>query len=472
MDLRTRFKNRDVDFTSGSILKKILIFGLPILIGSIFQQLYNIVDSVVVGNYVGTEALAAVGNASTISFCLVGITIGLTTGSSVAIAQLTGARQTGHIKRAISTAFIFCLVVAVVLTMIGVFLARPIMGWVRVPDELMHDSVLYMSIFTGGCLFLMTYNFFSATLRAMGDSFTPLIFLIIATILNIIGDLFFVIVLNMGVAGVAIATVIAQAVSAVLCVIYCRRKMEYFRFSKGEFVFDRSLFKDIVRLSVPGAIQFAAGSLGFVMVQGLINTFGTSYIAAYTATNRLEGFAHLPIECFSQALAVFVGQNIGAGNFPRIRKALVRVIITLCSVCGIIAILVYTIGPQMISIFVSEGNDDVIKIGAHFLRIWAPFTVIFSLMNCFNSVLRGAGDSIFVMLSSFLDIGVRTMAAYFLILVVGMDYFGIAYAMMIGWSASLIEVLIRYCTGRWKVKTIKAINSGESKLSKAADPGE
>ncbi|MBE6016683.1 MAG: MATE family efflux transporter [Lachnospiraceae bacterium] len=462
MSIKDKFVSREIDFTTGPILRRILVFGLPILIGSIFQQLYNIVDSIVVGNYVGTEALAAVGNASTISFCLVGITIGLTGGSSVAVAQLVGAKQNDYIKKAISTAFIFCVIVAAVLMLIGIGLARPIMGWVRVPEELMHDSVLYMSIYVGGSLFLMTYNFFSSVLRALGDSFTPLIFLIIATVLNIIGDLFFVVVCGLGVAGVAIATVIAQAISAILCAIYCYRKMDYFRFKKGEFVFYRPLFKDIVRLSVPSAIQFATGSLGFVFVQGLINSFGTAYIAAYTTTSRLEGFAHLPMECFTQALAVFVGQNIGARNIPRIKTALLRVIIALCSICLVIALLVYTIGPEMISIFVGEGGDEVIAIGSQFLRIWAPFTLIFALMNCFNSVLRGAGDSLFVMLSSFLDIGVRTLSAYFLILVVGMDYYGIAYAMMIGWSASMIEVGIRYFTGKWKTKAISAVGGGQA----------
>ena len=460
MNIKERFKNRDIDFTTGPILGRILIFGLPILIGSIFNQLYNIVDSIVVGNFVGTEALAAVGNASTVAFCLVGITTGLTNGSSIAVAQLIGAGRKESIKRAISTSFIFCAAVAVCMTLVGVFLSRPIMGWIRVPEELVRDSVLYMAIYTGGCLFLMTYNFFAAMLRALGDSFTPLIFLIISTVLNIGGDLFFVIVLHMGVPGVAIATVLAQGVAAVLCAIYCYKTMDYFRFKKGEFVFDRSLFGDIVRLSVPSAIQFSAASLGFVLVQGLINSFGTAYIAAYTTTHKLEGFAHLPIECFAQALAVFVGQNIGAGNFPRIRKALVRVIIVLLSICGVIALLVYTIGPQMISIFLTEGNDEVIAIGTKFLHIWAPFTLCFSLMNCFNSVLRGAGDSIFCMISAFLDIGGRTLSAYLLILVFGMDYYGIAYAMMIGWSLSMIEVGIRYFTGKWKTKAISAVGGG------------
>ena len=450
-------KKSEIDFTSGPIMSRILVFGLPILIGSIFQQLYNIVDSIVVGNYVGTEALAAVGNASTIAFCLVNIATGLSTGASVVVAQLLGARRTNEIKKAMSTTFIFAVAVAVGISLLGVIFARTIMGWVQVPEELMADSVTYMMIFVGGSIFLMIYNFFAAMLRALGDSRTPLVFLIISTLLNIAGDLFFVIVLKMGVAGVAIATVIAEAISAILCAIYCRSKVEYFQYGKGEFVFDKVLFKDIFRLSVPSAIQFGAGSLGFTLVQGLINSFGTSYIAAYTATSKLEGFAHLPIECFSQALAVFVGQNIGAGNMERIKKALLRVIIVLCSVCVVIAALVYTIGPEMISIFVSEDSQEVIEIGAKFLQIWAPFTVIFSLMNSFNSVLRGAGDSVFVMLSSFLDIGGRTLAAYLMILVFHTGYFGIAYSMMCGWLISLLETGIRYFSGRWKRKAISGV---------------
>ena len=457
-------KNKEIDFTSGPIMSRILVFGLPILIGSIFQQLYNIVDSIVVGNYVGTEALAAVGNASTIAFCLVNIATGLTTGASVVVAQLLGARRLGEIKKAMSTTFIFAVAVAVGISLLGVIFARTVMGWVQVPDELMDDSTAYMMIFVGGSIFLMIYNFFAAMLRALGDSKTPLIFLIISTLLNIAGDLFFVIVLHMGVAGVAIATVIAEAVSAILCAVYCWKKIEYFRYSKGEFVFDKVMFKDIFRLSVPSALQFGAGSLGFTLVQGLINSFGTSYIAAYTATSKLEGFAHLPIECFSQALAVFVGQNMGAGNLKRIKQALLRVIIVLCSVCVVIAILVYTLGPEMISIFVSDESQDVIEIGSKFLQIWAPFTVIFSLMNSFNSVLRGAGDSVFVMLSSFLDIGGRTAAAYLLILVFHTGYFGIAYSMMCGWFISLLEVGIRYFTGRWKYKAISSVaKAAESK---------
>lgn len=456
-DIQTRKEKKAVDFTTGSIMKQIIIFGLPILLGSIFQQMYNIVDSIVVGNYVGTEALASVGSASTIAHCLVMAATGLTMGASVVLAQLIGAKRFGDIKKAISTTLFFALGVAIVFSVLGVTLADQIMHWVKVPDELIYESAMYLRIYTGGTIFLMLYNFYSSILRALGDSVTPLIFLIVATVLNIGGDLFFVLVLHMGVAGVAIATVGAQAVSVILCAIYCSKKVNYFRFEKGEFRFYREMFGDIVRLSVPSALQMSIASLGFIFVQGLINSFGTVHIAAYTATQKLEGLAHLPMECFAMSLAVFVGQNIGAGNLKRVKKGLVQVTLVLCAISVVIAAAIYLIGPQMISLFTGDGATEVIQAGAAFMRIWAPATVIFSFMNCFNSVLRGAGDSVFVMIASFADLGARTIMAYVIALGFGVGFYGVAYAVICGWVASCAVTVIRYATGKWKTKAIAGV---------------
>jgi len=448
-------KKREIDMTSGPVMKQILLFGLPILLGTIFQQMYSIVDSIVVGNYVGTDALAAVGSASTISNCLVNISAGLTMGASVVIAQLIGAKRYQDIKKALSTTLIFAGAIALVITVVGVSLAEPIMHLVRVPDDLIRDSATYLRIYAGGAIFLMLYNFFSSMLRALGDSVTPLIFLIIATVLNIGGDLFFVLSLDMGVAGVAIATVGAQAVSVILCIIYCASKVEYFRFAKGEFRFYRELFRDIVRMSVPGALQFSVASLGFVMVQGLINSFGTLYMATYTATSKLEGLVHLPMECFTMSLAVFVGQNIGAGNLKRVKEGLWKVASVLVAISLVIAAVIFVLGPRLIALFTGGEASEVIETGAKFMRIWAPGAALFALMMCFNSVLRGAGDSVFVMIASFSDLGARTIMAYVLSLACGMGFYGVAVAIVCGWVASLIETAVRYASGRWKTKAIK-----------------
>lgn len=456
-------KIKEIDMTQGPIMKQIIMFGLPILLGSIFQQMYNIVDSVVVGNYVGTDALAAVGSASTVAFCLVNLSAGLTSGASVVIAQLLGAKKRDDIRHALSTTFFFALIVSVVLTAVGIFGAEPLMRLINVPEDLLPDAAAYMKIYCGGTIFLMLYNFFSSMLRALGDSRTPLIFLIISTILNVGGDLFFVLSLDMGVAGVAIATVLAQVVSVVLCAVYCSKKIEHFQFKKGEFRFYKELFGDIVRMSVPSALQFAAGSFGFILVQGLINSFGTSCMAAYTATSKLENLSHLPLECFSQALAVFVGQNMGAGNIKRIRQGLRRVLVTLLSICVVIGIVVYMFGPNLVSLFTGPEAIEVMTIGGRFLRIWAPFTLVFAAEQSFCSTLRGSGDSVFVMLASLADLGMRTVAAYAFAswFDLGLGFYGVAYGMLCGWGASLLLTLIRYLTGRWKYKGISAANAIE-----------
>lgn len=443
-----------MDMTTGAILKQIIVFGLPILLGSIFQQFYSMVDSIVVGNYVGPDALAAVGSASTISHCLVMMATGLTTGASVVVAQLFGAKRYEDIRRAISTTMIFAFIVAVAVTVLGIAFGPALMRLVRVPEALMADSVIYLQIYVGGTLFLMLYNFFAAMLRALGDSTTPLIFLIIASILNIVGDLYFVLSLHMGVPGVALATVLAQAVSVALCAVYCLLKVDYFKFRKGEFGFYRDLFRDILRLSVPSAIQSCLGSAGFVLVQGLINSFGETCMAAYTAASKLESVAHLPIECITMSLSVFTGQNMGAGNVKRVKRGLWQTILAGSAVCIVIAALVFTVGPRMISLFVNDSEVEVIETGAAFMRIWAPLTVVFVLMNCFASVLRGAGDSLIVMLTSFSDLGMRALMAYVLALACGLGFMGIAYAMFCGWFTSCVVAALRYWSGKWKTMTI------------------
>ena len=454
-------RNGAVDMTSGSILKQLLVFGAPIFLGSVFQQLYSMVDSVVVGNYVGSDALASVGSASTIANCLVMIATGLTTGASVVVAQLAGAKQYGRIRHAISTTLFFAFFVALGATAVGLWFAPDIIRWVRVPEALRADSVAYLRIYVGGMLFLMLYNFFSAMLRALGDSTTPLIFLVIASLLNIAGDLWFVLSFRMGVPGVALATVLAQGISVVLCAVHCARKVEAFRFQKGEFRFYRELFGDILRLSVPSALQFGLSSLGFVLVQGLINSFGEISMAAYTAASKLEGVAHLPIESISMSLSVFVGQNIGAGSGRRVKAGLWRTVLTSAGICAAIAVLVYTLGPQLIALFIGDeykNAAEVIRTGAAFMRIWAPLTVVFAVMNCFSSVLRGAGDSIFVMACSFADLGGRTVMAYVLALGFQLGFMGIAYAMFSGWVLAFIIAVLRYVSGRWKDKAISGIS--------------
>ncbi|MBQ2818724.1 MAG: MATE family efflux transporter [Clostridia bacterium] len=447
-------KRRNVDMLNGPILKSLIIFGLPIFFGSVFQQLYNMVDSIVVGKYVSANALAAVGSTGTISMLLVGVMMGFPTGASIVAAQFLGAGQKDKIKTTISTTMIFMVILSIIMTVIGLCLSSFIMGWVNVPDEIYADTVLYFRIFIGGMLFMALYNFFASFLRALGDSTTPLIFLIISSLLNIAGDLFFVLVLRMGVAGVAIATVLAQAVSVVLCFIYVSKNIEYFKFSKSEFVFDKVLFKDILRLGLPSSLQSSITGIGMVMVQSLINSFGPVSIAAYTAANKMEALCNLPMTGISMALSLFVGQNIGANNQKRAQKGLNQSIVLSVVLSAVMSLLIFLFGKNIMTLFVNESEIEVINVGATFMRTWAPLVFAHGICSCSTAFLRGAGDSFHAMISMFFDLIVRTVFAYFFALTLNMGFMGIAYALPCGWIGCSLYSMIRYYTGGWRKKSV------------------
>ena len=443
-----------VDMLHGPILKGILLFSLPIFLGSVFQQLYSMVDSIVVGKYVSANALAAVGSTSTITMMLVGIMMGFPTGASVVAAQFAGAGQLDKIKRTISTSLYFLLGLAVALSIVGLVLARHIMRWVNVPEEILPDALAYFRIYIAGMVFLSLYNFFASFLRALGDSVTPLIFLIISSLLNIIGDLFFVLVLHLDVPGVAIATVLAQGISVVLCYLYVSRTSEYFKFRKGEMVFDRVLFKDILRLGLPSSIQASVASLGMVMVQGLINSYGAISMAAYTSASKMEQICNLPMSGVSMGLSLYVGQNIGAGEQERAKRGLWLSLGFCVAVSAAMSAVIYFTGHTIMHLFVNDTDVEVINVGADFMRLWAPLIFCHAVSQCIISFLRGAGDSLNSMIAMFFDLGVRTIMAYVFAWSVGLGFMGIAYSIPCGWIGSSIYAIILFLTGIWKRKSV------------------
>ncbi len=446
--------NGESDFLEGPVLSKILIFSLPIFLGMVFQTFYNMVDSIVVGKYVSADALAAVGSTSTISMLLVGIMAGFPTGASVVAAQFLGAGQKEKIKPTISTTFWFLVVFSVILMAVGIFLSGNIMHWVNVPENIYADTVTYFRIYIMGLLFMALYNFFAAFLRSVGDSRTPLIFLIISSVLNIFGDLFFVLVLKMGVAGVAWATVIAQGISVVLCILYTSRKIEYFQFGKGELVFDRSLFGDILRLGLPSGIQASVAGMGMVLVQSLINSYGSVSIAAYTAAAKMEQITNLPMNGVAQGLALFIGQNIGAGKEDRAKNGMWKSTIFVVAVSVLMSVMILALGPYLMQMFVNAEDAEVITIGAAFMRRWAPLIFLHAIAECVISFLRGSGDSIFSMISMFFDLITRAVMAYIFARVFGMGFMGIAWAIPCGWLMSMIASLLRYLSGRWRLMSV------------------
>jgi len=446
--------NRTVNMLEGPILGRLLTFCLPIFLGSVFQQLYNMVDSVVVGRYVSSDALAAVGATTPFTMFLMCIMMGFNTGASIVASQLIGAEREEDVKPAISTTMIFLIGLSIAVSVLAFAFARPILHLMKVPENIIDQSLSYLRIVSLGLICTALYNLFASFLRAMGDSITPLIFLIISSLLNIGGDLFFVIVLKMGVPGVAWATIIAQAISAVLCIIYVNRTNPYFRFGKGEFRFDRKLFKSIFRLGLPSCLQMAISTLGMVVVQGLINSFGSVDIAAYTAANKMENLCNLPSMALAQGLGLFVGQNIGAGNVDRSKKGLWQAAGFGIAVSVVLSASIYLFGNGIMHLFVKAEDREVIDIGTHFMKIWAPLIIIHAASESLVAFLRGSGDSIQAMIAMFFDLGVRTIMAYLFVLVFNMGFYGIAWSIPCGWIGASIYALVCYLLGTWKGKAV------------------
>lgn len=440
--------------TEGPILGKLLRFCLPIFIGMVFQQFYNMVDSIIVGNYVSADALAAVGTCAPLVQFLVGIMAGFNMGASVVASQYIGAGQKDKIKPTISTTAIMLIVLSLVITVLAIPLAPQIMRLLSVPENILPDTVTYFRIFTAGVIFLALYNFFASFLRSLGDSTTPLIFLIISSILNIFGDLFFVLVLKHGVDGVAYATVIAQAVSVLLCILYVSKRSEYFMFKKGEFVFHKDLFKSVLRLGVPSALQTGLSSIGMLAVQRLINSYGSVSIAAYTAANKMEMICNLPVTSMAQGLSLFVGQNIGAAKLDRAKKGMWQTMYVCVGIGLALMAAIYAFGPALMSLFVSDDAVEVINTGAKFMRIWAPFVVMHGISQIIVSFLRGTGDSLWTMASMIADLFTRCIMAYILALYAGLEFFGIAWAIPCGWAMTILVAASRYFSGGWKKKAV------------------
>ena len=302
------------DLTQGSEGKNILRFAMPMLVGNMFQQLYTFVDQIIVGRFLGKEALAAVGASFPVIFTLIALIIGIATGGTIVISQFFGAKDFNRVKRAIDTIFIVMGVFAVIMTVVGSAFSEQIFRLIKLPEELMPMANTYFSIYVSGLVVFFGYNGVAAILRGLGDSITPLYFLVLATVLNIRLDLLFIVKLGWGIEGAALATLIAQGTAFMVAVFYLNRTHELIRFNIREFSFDWEIFKQSLRIGLPTGLQQTFVALGMMALMGIVNGFGTDVVAAYTAAGRLDSLAIIPSMVFSTALSTFVGQNIGAGK--------------------------------------------------------------------------------------------------------------------------------------------------------------
>lgn len=437
------------DLTNGSEGRLIWNFTVPMLIGNVFQQSYNITDSVIVGRVIGKSALAAVGASFPIIFLLVALIIGVTMGFSILISQYFGAKDIPRVRRTIATSYVFLFFASLLMTGVGLAASKAILELLKTPPEILPQALTFLRIIFGGLIFLFGYNSISAILRGLGDSKTPLYFLIFSTILNIVLVLVFVTVFKWGIAGSAWATVIAQAVSFLMAVIYLNRTHTVFTFRPGNFEFDKAIFKKSLAIGLPSGAQQMLVAGGMMALTRIVNGFGTNAIAAFTAAGRIDTFAVMPAMNISIAISTFVGQNVGAGKFGRVKHGLKAALYISGAISLATTLVVVIFGWHLISLFNSD--PEVISIGSHYLLIVGVFYVIFSSMFVLNGTLRGAGDTFIPMIITVLALWlIRVPSAAYLSSRIGTD--GIWWGVPIAWTLGLILSSVYYSTGRWKGK--------------------
>ena len=447
-------RTSSIDMTSGSPYRLIISFTLPMLLGNIFQQLYNMVDSIVVGNVIGDQALAAVGTGFPIIYMLSSLFMGIGTGATVMISQYYGARDLEKVDHTINTIYMALLVGVVPLTLIGVFLSEPLLRLMQVPDDgTLEMAKTYMIIIFIGIIGNLGFNINAGILQGFGDSRTSLLFLMIATVMNIVLDLAFTIPIPMGVAGVALATIIAQIASWLFGVFYINRRYDFIRIRPRRSNFRKTLFVQAMRLGIPSGIQQALFSIGIMFMQSLVNSYGSTFMAGFNGANKIDTFAFLPVQSLSNALTTYTGQNIGAGNQHRVKEGLKASVIMSVVCCLVVGVLLYPTSAFMMRMF--SQNPEVIDAGVAYLHGVLPFYFLLALSFMFNSVLRGAGDMLVPMISSFISLWLaRLPAAYLLAYLFEKE--SIYYSYAIGWALGVIISGLYYATGKWKNKSIVA----------------
>lgn len=394
---------KDVNMTEGVIWKQILWFALPLLVGNLFQQLYNTVDSIVVGNFVGKEALAAVGSSDSIINTLIGFFSGMATGAGVVISQYFGARDHENVHTAVHTTIALTFLLSVVFTILGVLLVRPMLMFMGTPEDVMPEATTYLTIYFAGVSGLMFYNMGAGILRAVGDSRRPLYFLIVSAVTNIVLDLVFVIVFRMGVAGVAYATIVSQFASAILTMWTLTRESASYKIIWKRIRITNWMLGKIVRIGLPSALQMAITAFSNVFVQSYINEFGSSCMAGWSSYGKIDKFCMLPIQSVSLSITTFVGQNLGAGQVARAKKGSTVAFVMSFIMTIVIMIPIMIFATPLVGLFNQE--PEVLEYGTLFLRLMMPFF----LCQCANQVyagsLRGAGNTkapMFIMMGCFI----------------------------------------------------------------------
>ena len=442
------------DLTQGGATKHILAFSLPLLLGNILQQLYGVVDTVIVGRYIGGQALAAVGSAGSVMHFLIAVTVGLTGGGAVVVAQLYGAKQEKTLERAVSTIVLSVLLLCAIVSSISVIFMPLFMRGLGVPADIFDDAVRYMRIIMGGMLFTASYNLLAAFLRALGDTKRPLYILMFSSLLNIGLDLLFVIKLGMGVAGVALTTVISQALSVTICYCYILRAVPPLRIRR--LCFDYMLFRAFVRYSLPAAIQYSMTSFANLTIMRLVNSFGSVVVAGYAAALKIDAFAQMPLDSLSMAVSTFAAQNIGAAKEKRAKQGVYNGVVMVSVMAALVSSIILLNRRALISVFIdsaAQNGSQIIAIGANYLYVLAGFYILYGLFFILNGFFRGVGNPEIVMILTVTSMTMRSAIAHLLVRFGGLGIEAVAISIPIGWGLCTAYGVYHFVGRKWAGKS-------------------
>lgn len=442
-------KNKKSDMLKGSPGKSLLIFALPLILGNLFQQFYNIVDSVVVGKFVSEEALASVGASYSITNVFIAVAIGGGVGSAVIISQFLGAGKPGRMKTAISTTLFNFLLISLLLGFAGLIGNDWILHLLKVPDNVFKDAADYLRIYFLGLPFLFMYNVQASIFNSLGDSKTSLYLLIFSSILNILLDLLFVVEFGMGVKGVAFATLIAQGLSAVLSFIILMKKLKKYTHERTEFhLYDIQMMRSMTRVAIPSILQQSIVHMGILLVQSVVNTFGSAVMAGYSAGTRIESLAIVPMTAMGNAMSTFTAQNMGAGNVKRVKEGYRVCYVYLGCFAVILCVSIQIFGHSFVSAFLDvDASREAFETGMNYTDFISFFFILIGLKMTTDGLLRGSGDVTAFTIANLANLSIRVFVANYFAPRYGVQF--VWFAVPIGWAVNYLISFIWYLTGHW-----------------------
>jgi len=448
--MATGKKKQAMMMTEGVIWRQLIAFAVPLLLGNLLQQLYNTVDSIVVGQFIGSEALAAVSSSNSLINLIIGMFLGISTGAGVIISQYYGARNETKMQQAVHTSIGLCFIGGMILIVVGIACSPVILRMMGTPEEVMPNSVVYFRIFFAGSLFNLIYNMAAGILRAVGDSKNPLYFLAVSSITNIILDILFVVVGEMGVEGVAIATVIAQALSMVLCLRTLAKTDDIYHLDFKKISLNKSMVRMILTTGLPTGFQHSIISLSNVIVQANINAYGAMAMAGFGSYIKIDGFAQLPMQSFCLAATTFTGQNIGARKPERVKKGIKENIIICMIYVGVVSTILYVFAPQLVSIFSTE--PEVVRYGTITMRMIIPFYTVLPIHQVLMGTMRGAGKTMYSMAFSVSNMCVLRMIYINLLVPLFPSYEAVMLCYPITWIGTTLLDILYIWKGKWLPK--------------------